>query len=42
MNDNATNQKKLEQAEKLKENLQSYIKLLDKLIESNTKKNDKR
>lgn len=42
MNDNATNQKKLEQAEKLKENLQSYIKLLDKLIESNTKKDDKR
>ena len=42
MNDNVTNQKKLEQAEKLKENLQSYIKLLDKLIESNTKKNDKR
>lgn len=42
MNDNATNQKKLEQAEKLKENLQSYIKLLDKLIETNTKKDDKR
>lgn len=42
MNDNVTNQKKLEQAEKLKENLQSYIKLLDKLIESNTKKDDKR
>jgi hypothetical protein len=41
MNDNVTNQKKLEQAEKLKENLQSYIKLLDKLIESNTKKDDK-
>lgn len=34
------NKKKLEQAIKLKENLESYVDLLNKIIEKNPKKND--
>ena len=34
------NQKKLEQAKKLKEHLESYVDILEQLIEKNTKKND--
>ena len=34
------NQKKLEQATKLKEQLESYMDILNQLIEKNTKKND--
>ena len=34
------NKKKLEQAIKLKEHLESYVDILNKIIEKNPKKND--
>ena len=34
------NQKKLEQATKLKQQLESYMDILNQLIEKNTKRND--
>ena len=35
------NKKKLEQALKLKEHLESYVDILNQLIEKNTKKDDR-